>query len=356
MKKTIFVLSMIFAVLTTAAQVSVVSEIDSIEIFVGQQANVTLNATIKKGQKLVFPDIKPSAYLVPGVEVIAVSQSDTSGLDNDMISVSRRYTITSFDESLYYLPPMNVIVDGKKYASRNLALKVLTIPVDTLHPNQFFPPKDVQKPPFMWEEWRAPFWGAVAFMALLFIMVYLTVCLRDRKPVIPTVRIIKKVLPHKRAMDAINRIKEEKLVLSEDQKTYYTQLTDTLRKYIEERFGFNAMEMTTSEIIENLRRTGDSKMTDELKELFTTADLVKFAKHSALINENDANLLHAIEFINTTKTEDIQTEERVKPVLTQQEEQSMRARTIIICLLVGMSVLAVSAFVYVVYQLYMLLM
>lgn len=347
---------MVFTAFAAVAQVSVVSEIDSIEIFVGQQTNVTLNAVVKKGQKLVFPDIKPAGLLVPGVEVVAVSHADTSVLDNNMISVSKKYTITSFDEDLYYLPPMQVIVDGKKYASRNLALKVLTIPVDTLHPNQFFPPKDVQTPPFVWSEWRAPFWGAVAFVVCLFVIVYLAVCLRDRKPVIPTVRIIKKVLPHKRAMDAINSIKAERLVVSEDQKAYYTRLTDTLRKYIEERFGFNAMEMTTSEIIENLRQTGDNKMTEELKELFTTADLVKFAKHLALINENDANLLHAVEFINTTKTDAIQTEERVKQVLTRQEEQSMRVRIIIICVLAGLVVITVLLLIYVAYHLYMLLM
>ena len=348
---------MAFAVLTAAAQVSVVSQIDSIEILVGQQATVTLNATVKKGQKLVFPDIRPSVNLVPGVEVVAVSQADTAGLDNGMISVSRRYTITSFDENLYYLPPMQVIVDGKKYASRNLALKVITIPVDTLHSNQFFPPEDVQNPPFEMSEWRAPLWLAVAFVICLFAIAYLAVCLRNRKPIIPAVRLIRKVLPHKRALDAINRIKADKMSISEDQKAYYTQLTDTLRKYIEERFGFNAMEMTTTEIIENLRQTGDSKMTDELKELFTTADLVKFAKHSALVNENDANLLHAIEFINTTKTDDsIQTEEHVKPALTRQQEQSMRTRTVIKYVLVGVSVVAVAVIIYVAYLLYMLLM
>ncbi len=34
-------------------------------------------------------------------------------------------------------------------------------------------------------------------------------------------------------------------------KEYYTELTDTLRTYIQDRFGFNAMEMTSSEIIED---------------------------------------------------------------------------------------------------------
>jgi len=356
MKRAVFILSLAVMTLAAAAQVSVVSEIDSVEIFVGQQANVTLNATVKKGQKLMFPDIVPPGFLVPGVEVLSVSQADTSELDNGMIKVSRRYTVTSFDEKLYYLPPMQVIVDGKKYASRNLALKVITIPVDTLHPNQFFPPKDVQAPPFSWQEWTGPLMASVLFVVCLLVMAYLAVCLRDRKPVIPQVRIIRKTLPHKRALDAINRIKAEKLSVSEDQKTYYTLLTDALRQYIEERFGFSAKEMTTPEIIDNLRRTGDSRMTEELKDLFVTADLVKFARHSALVNENDANLLHAVEFINTTKTEDKPVDEVVRPALTKVEEQSMRARTVIKCALVGFAVLGAAALVYVVCRLYMLLM
>ena len=37
----------------------------------------------------------------------------------------------------------------------------------------------------------------------------------------------------------------------EKQKEYYTRLTTTLREYIEQRFGFRAMEMTSGEIIED---------------------------------------------------------------------------------------------------------
>lgn len=47
--------------------------------------------------------------------------------------------------------------------------------------------------------------------------------------------------------------------MSEDQKAYYTLLTDVLRKYIKERFGFNAMEMTSSEIITRLQNENDKK-------------------------------------------------------------------------------------------------
>lgn len=337
------------------AQVTVESKIDSIEIFIGEQAHMTVDVTMKKGQKLVFPVFKPSEMITPGVEVLEQSDADTSKLDNDMIKVSKQYTLTSFDEKLYYLPPVKVKVNGKEYASKNLALKVLTVPVDTLHPNQFFPPKDVQTNPFLWSEWSLSFWLSVLMLLLIVLAFYLRQRLYDNKPIIAKVRIVKKVLPHQRAMQEIEQIKADKMVMSEDQKAYYTKLTDTLRKYIEERFGFNAMEMTSAEIIMKLQETGDRKMIDELRELFMTADLVKFAKYSTLINENDSNLVNAIEFINTTKIENQPTEERIEPTLTEQDKRSIRSRIIIKCILAAIAVACIIILVYVLYQSYQLL-
>ena len=337
------------------SQVTVESKIDSMEIFMGDQAHMTVDVTMKKGQKLVFPVFKPSEMITPGVEVLEQSDADTSKLDNDMIMVSKQYTLTSFDEKLYYLPPVKVKVNGKEYASKNLALKVLTVPVDTLHPNQFFPPKDVQTNPFLWSEWSLSFWLSVLMLLLIVLAFYLRQRLYDNKPIIAKVRIVKKVLPHQRAMQEIEQIKADKMVMSEDQKAYYTKLTDTLRKYIEERFGFNAMEMTSTEIIMKLQETGDRKMIDELRELFMTADLVKFAKYSTLINENDSNLVNAIEFINTTKIENQPTEERIEPTLTEQDKRSIRSRIIIKCSLAAIAVACIIILVYVLYQSYQLL-
>ena len=354
-KKLVVVLIMMLLTLGVKAQVTVESKIDSIEIFIGEQAHMTVDVTMKKGQKLVFPVFKPSEMITPGVEVLEQSDADTSKLDNDMMKVSKQYTLTSFDEKLYYLPPVKVKVNGKDYASKNLALKVLTVPVDTLHPNQFFPPKDVQTNPFLWSEWSLSFWLSVLMLLLIVLAFYLRQRLYDNKPIIAKVRIVKKVLPHQRAMQEIEQIKADKMVMSEDQKAYYTKLTDTLRKYIEERFGFNAMEMTSTEIIMKLQETGDRKMIDELRELFMTADLVKFAKYSTLINENDSNLVNAIEFINTTKIENQPTEERIEPTLTEQDKRSIRSRIIIKCILAAIAVACIIILVYVLYQSYQLL-
>jgi hypothetical protein len=167
------------------------------------------------------------------------------------------------------------------------------------------------------------------------------------------------VLPHQKAMKAIEELRVERKGMGDDsqesQKEYYTKLTDTLRRYIEERYGFSAMEMTSSEIIDRLMKSPDSKSLDELRMLFQTADLVKFAKYSTLINENDANLMSAIEFINDTKQENMPTEETVKPELTQEEIRSNKERKALKWTIVGISAVCVGLLGYIIYNLYQLL-
>ena len=345
MNRIIYIILLITCVLQTSAQVFVESKIDSIEILIGEQTDLTLSVTADKGAKVKLPVYKPNQYITPGVEVLDNSVSDTSQLDNGLVKRSRKYTLTSFDENLYYLPPMKVVVDGKTYKSKSLALKVLTVPVDTLHPEKFYPPKGVQDNPFLWSEWEPTFWLSVLFVIMCVLTYYLWTRLKENKPVIARVRLVKKIPPHQRALKEIEGIREKKMSMQEDQKAYYTMLTDVLRKYIRERFGFNALEMTSSEIIARLQQDGDKKMIDELKDLFTTADLVKFAKYSTLINENDANLVNAVEFINTTKLDNQPTIERVEPNLTETDKRNMRSRTtlkvsIYVLLLASISILA----------------
>ena len=355
MKRSVFLIVLAVSAFRLSAQVSVEAQIDSIEIFVGQQVHLTLTAHAKENAKVEFPVFQPSQYITPGVEVLNSEQRPAVSQDNGFMSRSMVYTLTSFDDTLYYLPPMTVKIDGKPYKSKSLALKVLTIEVDTVHVDQFFGPKDVQDNPFLWSDWSLSFWLSVLMLVLLAVTYYLYLRLRDNKPIIKTIRIVKRLLPHQKAMKEIEQIKADKMVSSENSKEYYTKLTDTLRKYIEERYGFNAMEMTSSEIIDKLTATQDENAISELRQLFLTADLVKFAKYSTLINENDRNLVNAIDFINQTKQEDVPVEETVKPQLTEEDQRSQKARRMLRTVITLLATVSGLLFVYVVYTLYLLL-
>lgn len=338
-----------------SGRVYVKAAIDSIEIFIGQQAKLTVDVTADRGAKVVYPTYERAQFITPGVEVLGSTDADTTLIDNGMMTVSKTFTITSFDEKLYAIPGMKVSVDGKAYTANQLALKVIPVEVDTLHLDKFFPPKDVQDNPFDWSEWSGVFWMSAIVLLLCMLCCYLAVCLKQNKPVIVRIRVIKKVLPHQKALTVIEKLRREKLNSSENQKEYYTQLTDALRQYIKERFGFNAMEMTSSEILDRLHETGDQKMLDELKELFYTADLVKFAKYSTLLNENDMNLVNAINFIDQTKIENQPTEEKIVPKLTENDIKTRQNRIVIKTLIAVASVVILVMLCFVIYKVYLLM-
>lgn len=334
---------------------SVESSISSMEMFVGEQVALTVTAHAQDTATVEFPQ---SLLLPSNIEVLQAIEEPAVDEGYGMVRRQCSYVLTCFEDTLYPLPPVKVMISGKEYSTPQLALKVMTVDVDTTNYEKYFGPKDVQSFPMSWtdDEWGKLIWMAWGVVVLLLLLLFLIVRLRSNKPIIARIRIIKHVPPHKKAMKAIEEIKADNVVQAEDPKEYYTRLTDTLRQYINERYGFNATEMTSSEIIDRLTQTDDPKLLDELRQLFTTADLVKFAKYSTLINENDANLVNAIDFINQTKQENVPTEEVVKPELTEQQQQSRKMRKVLIAVIGILALLTVALLVYVGWFIYDLLL
>lgn len=354
MNKNIILLILVWllsAVNVAAQSITVEARIDSLQILIGQQAKIQLQVAMDAKQRAIFPTYVDT--LVSGVELIETSKPDSQFLnDHQRILITQEYTVTSFDSALYYLPPMSITVDGKIYKSKALALKVYSIPVDTLHPDQFFGQKAIMKAPFAWEDW----YGLIAcsFLALPFlgILIYLIMRIRDNKPIIRKVKIEPKLPPHQAAMKEIERMKGEKVWQKENPKEYYTQLTDVIRNYIKDRFGFNALEMTSTEIISELLDIKNKEDISELNYLFQTADLVKFAKHDPQMNENDANLINAIDFINETKQVEEVNQKPQPTEITIIEKRSLRTKVLLICGIVFLSTALLATFIYIGMQLY----
>lgn len=320
----------LLSALTLGAQAQVVFEarIDTLTLLIGEQRELTLDLTCDAGQQARLQELTPGMLLGNVVEVVERLSSDTIELNNGQRKqILNRYSITAWDSTLVLLPPFTAEVDGKQYQSKALAMKVLMVPVDTLHTDQFFPNKDIQNNPFSWDDWRYVIWLLAISQVLQLLLLWLYSHWYLNKPIIQIIRRKRKLPAHQVAMSEIERIKSERKWADEDSKEYYTQLTDTLRNYIHERYGFNAMEMTSAEIIERLLREQDEDALRELKALFQTADLVKFAKYSTMINENDANLVNAIEFINQTKLEE-DPNAPAEEVIVPEEVKQTQARSL----------------------------
>lgn len=352
-RNSIVLIALLFLVSSRVAaqSVTVEAKIDSLQILIGEQAKIQLQVAMDAKQRAVFPIYTDT--LIRGVEIVEIAKADTQYLnDRQRLLITQEYTVTSFDSALYYLPPMTVSVDNKAYRSKALALKVYSIPVDTLKPDQFFGQKSVMKPAFAWEDFYGLIACSILALPLLALLIYFIVRLRDNKPIIRKVKVEPKLPPYQMAMKEFERIKSEKVWQKGRPKDYYTELTDAIRNYIKDRFGFNALEMTSSEIIDNLLEIKDKEAISDLKILFQTADLVKFAKHDPQMNENDANLINAIEFINETKQLEEVNQKPQPTEITIIEKRSLRTKILLICGIVLLSLSLLGAFIYIGMQLY----
>lgn len=222
--------------------------------------------------------------------------------------------ITSFDEGSYHLP--GIVVErcnpgesADTLLYEGLSLDVMAMPVDTAT----FKVHDIK------DEIRYPLTAAeVLPWVALFIAVVLIIA--------AIVYFVKKYLrkkadkaahkdpAHVVALRKLDKYRGNKFWAPEKQKQFYSGVTDILREYIASRYGVGAMEMTTAELFDELRTVFKDEpesrrdLLQRLKELFETADYVKFAKHISDETETSAVLPLAVKFVSETYQTDLQTE------------------------------------------------
>ena len=294
-------------------------KVDSAAILIGEQTVLHLTVTADKNKEVQL--VIPRDTLMAGVEVLDIPKADTTEIDNDRLLIKQDLLVTSFDSSLYLLPPFKVI-DGKDTVySNQIALKVSTIPVNTDKPEEFFDIKNVWKPPFVLADYYPIIFGVLLALFLICVIAYVIKRLRNRQSLIPFKKPEPKLPPHEQAVKELDESKQQKLGQQGRSKEYFTMITDTLRRYIVERFGINAMEMTSGEILDIIRKTPDaSSVYDNLQQILLLSDFVKFAKMNPLPDENDLSMTNAYLFVDKTKQEVVEVapeeQKEEKPVET----------------------------------------
>lgn len=337
---------------TASAQlVTVELSLDSTAILIGEQIKMRTRVSCPRDSKVRFPEYR-NGYVTEGVEMLEAGTIDTVEInDGQRWELFRDYIITAFDSAVYTIPRFEIDVNGRKYQSRNeIGLKVNTVEVDMQHPDDLRPLKAPVDGIFEWSPVLV-LWSLLTWLCLLLIFAFTAVLVRA-KPVTKRVIITPPTPPQKVAMAAIERLREKDKD-GEHQKEYYMALTDVLRNYIVERFGFNAREMTTFEIVSHLRQSGDAAALDELQSILTTADLVKFAKFEASLVESDRALLQAVDYVRTTQIDDPEAEKAVERIVEVSDATQRRYRIALKCGIVLSFVVGMGAFCYVCYQLWL---
>jgi hypothetical protein len=103
------------------------------------------------------------------------------------------------------------------------------------------------------------------------------------------------------ALQKLEDLDKQKLWQKDQVKEYYFSLSETLRNYLEGRFGVNAMELTTDEIIRAVHDQTNEGLKKKLNEILSQADLAKYAKFKPLGDENMRMMKMAKDFVLHTK-------------------------------------------------------
>lgn len=113
---------------------------------------------------------------------------------------------------------------------------------------------------------------------------------------------------HEIAYEQLARLKAKDLLGQGKLKEYYSEVSDIIRHYLENRFLLKAPEMTTEEFLFYVRDYSQliSTHKDLLKEFLLVCDLVKFAKYLPTSAETDGVFISAKKVVDETKEETIE--------------------------------------------------
>jgi len=292
-------------VMSSYAQQSLIDVIiDEPDLLIGEQTLLHVTVTTDKDKQVLIP--MPNERLTEGVEVLQIFQPDTTDIKNNRMTIRYDLLITSFDSSLYLLPSFIVIDDRDTLFSNQVALKVSSPDVDLEHPEEFFDIKTVWRPPFVLADYYAIFYGVLFALFLICVAGYFLQRMHNRPKQTETKDEGPKLPPHELAMKELKTIRERKLWQQGRNKEYYTEVTDTLRRYISAHYGESALEKTTPEILEIISNgePGHKEIFSLLKQILQLADFVKFAKLYPLPDENDMTMFNAQLFVEKTKPND----------------------------------------------------
>ena len=258
--------------------------LDTNTILIGQQTKLTITNQISSTKN--WPNY--NEFLIDGIEIVNASEIDT----NDEV-IKQQFIITAWDSGSYVIPPF--------IFSENNKTEEILINVKSLILGDNPKLKDIKQPikePIGWSDvW--PWILAILILILIgFLIKKYLFSIKENKQIIkPKVIIPADIV----ALKELNKLENEKIFEKGNIKEYYSQLSEIIRRYIELRFKFIALELTTNEILQEVKPILDKQILNNLEILLQRADLAKFAKSKPSETENMESMILAKEFVNNTK-------------------------------------------------------
>ena len=278
----------------------VAATLDSTMIFIGDQTDLHLQATMNAGEQVNLPAYGDN--LMDGIEIVDRTIADTTTLSDGRTQVNQYLTITSFKDSLFYIAPQPFVSGEDTVWSEPLSLNVVQpFEVDTTLAITDI--KDIQKAPIWW-------WGIIRWILLALLIIglgigiyYLVRYIQKHRTLTGEEEKKEPLRPAEEvALEKLDEIKAEKIWQDGKVKEYHTELTDVIREYISRRYEVSSTEKTSDETLRDLKpKMKDQKdLFERLRKMLSLADLVKFAKWTTTPDENESALLTAYDFVKET--------------------------------------------------------
>lgn len=307
----VIVFLFVLATRSSFSQVTVRAVLDTAKIRIGEQVKLDLYLLYdpNKGvSKIEWPTIGDT--ITEKIEVISTTPVDTtmpSKTDPGILQQHQQLLVSAYDSGYFAIPPFKFIINGdtaNPVYSEALLLEVHTVPTDSSAKKI----KDIKEPlgePFSWLWYKEYFyWGIAALFFIAAIALY--VYYRNKRLANKIIEPEKPKIPaHITALASLERIRESQIWKEGKVKEYYSDITDTIRLYIEERYGIMALESTTDELLSMMKsQVIDNVSKEKLQVMLKLADFVKFAKMIPMEQEHALTLQSAFDFVNGTKRED----------------------------------------------------
>ena len=333
MKKTILILMATFALLggLKAQNVEVQGKVESTDVQVGKPFTLDLSLKVPYGWFVEWNDFAIDT-LSEQLDIIKRGNVERTADADSNVIVKQQLTLMTFDTGQIQVPAV-----GLTYAksfddpmrmqafTEPIDLYATTIAVDTLQPY-----KPIVGPIDAPIQMKEVFPWILGVLLLALVVVGILYWRKHRKtkvdadgnivrgPVIP---------PYDKAVDDLKRLREEKMWQSGKVKEYFSTLTDIAREYIEGQFGVNAVEMTTDDILEEVKPLRFSSETyNKLKETMEVADLVKFAKYSSSNLESENAMNSMTDFVNESYAQFQKRKAEEEARLAEQQKQKQEVK------------------------------
>ena len=332
MKKYVLFLMAMFALLggLKAQDVEVEGKVESTDVQVGKPFTLNLSLKVPYGWFVEWNDFATDT-LSEQLDIIKRSDVERTADADSNVIVKQQLTLMTFDTGQVQVPPI-ALKYARSFDDAN-RLKAYTDPIDlystTIAVDTTLAYKPIVEPIAAPVQMKEVFPWILAVLLLALAAFGIWYWRRHRKtkvdadgnivrgPVIP---------PYDKAVGDLENLRQQKLWQSGKVKEYFSTLTDIAREYIEGQFGVNAVEMTTDEILEEVKPLHFSSETyNKLKDTMEVADLVKFAKYSSSNLESENAMNSMTEFVNESyeqyKKRKAEEEARLAEMKKQKQEE-----------------------------------